>query len=317
MKIVFWGTSEFAARILSDLLAKSFEIVAVVTRLDMPQGRSLHLSPPPVKKFLIESGSKIPVHQPEKASTLEFSQILSSYNADLFLVVAYGEILRQNILDIPIKGCINIHTSLLPKYRGAAPIQRCLMDGSRESGITIIEMVRQMDAGDILAQSVVPIPENMNFGQLEEALLQECFTLVPKMIHDFDQYYKNKTSQDVNLVTFAAKILPVDMEINWNDSAQKNHDKIRALSPYPGAYCKVKIGDEFKRLKIKSSFVRLDLKGDPGSILSLNRELIIACSQGSLSLGDVQLEGKKMMTASDFLKGIHQKISFSLPDSSL
>ena len=317
MKIVFWGTSEFAARILSDLLSKSFEIVAVVTRLDMPQGRSLQLTPPPVKKFLIDSASEIPIHQPEKASKPEFAQILSSYNADLFLVVAYGEILRQNILDIPLKGCINIHTSLLPKYRGAAPIQRCLMDGCSESGITIIEMVRKMDAGDVIAQEVVSIPENMNFGQLEEALLQGAFNLVPKVINDFDQFYKNKTEQNENLVTFAAKILPDDMEINWNDSAQKNHNKIRALSPYPGAYCRVKIGDEVKRLKIKSSSVLLGLKRDPSSILSQNKELVIACSEGALSLGDVQLEGKKIMTAGDFLKGIHQKISFSLPASSL
>ena len=316
MKIVFWGTSEFSARILSDLLEKSFEIVAVVTRLDMPQGRSLHLAPPPVKKFLLDSSSKIPIYQPEKASTSEFAQILSSYNADLFLVVAYGEILRQNILDIPLKGCINIHTSLLPKYRGAAPIQRCLMDGCRESGITIIEMVRQMDAGDVLAQSVVPVPENMNFGQLEQSLLQECFTLVPKVINDFDRYYKNKTSQDANFVTFAAKILSGDMEIDWNDTAQKNHNKIRALSPYPGAYCKVMIGNEVKRLKIKSSLVSLDQKGGVGSILSQNQELVIACSEGALSLGEVQLEGKKMMMAGDFLKGIHQKISFSLPEVS-
>jgi len=317
MKIVFWGTSEFAARILSDLLAKTFEIVAVVTRLDMPQGRSLQLTPPPVKKLLLDSASKIPIYQPEKASTPEFAQILSSYNADLFLVVAYGEILRQNILDIPHKGCINIHTSLLPKFRGAAPIQRCLMDGCPESGVTIIEMVRKMDAGDILAQSVVSIPENMNFGELEEALLQECFTLVPKVINAFDQYYKNKTAQDENLVNFAAKILPNDMEINWKDSAQKNHNKIRALSPYPGAYCKVKIGEEIKRLKIKSSFICSDLKGDPASILSQNKELVIACCEGALSLGEVQLEGKKLMTAGDFLKGIHQKISFSLSNSSL
>ena len=313
MKIVFWGTSEFSARILSDLLAKSYDIVAVVTRLDMPQGRSLHLAPPPVKKFLLDSSSAIPIYQPQKASTPEFARILSAYDADLFLVVAYGEILRQNILDIPHKGCINIHTSLLPKYRGAAPIQRCLMDGCLESGITIIEMVRQMDAGDILAQSVVPVSPSMNFGQLEEALLQECFTLVPKVIDDFDEYYKNKFMQDLNLVSFAAKILPSDMEISWTDSAQRNHDKIRALSPYPGAYCRVMIGGEVKRLKIKSSLLCLNRNGDPGVVLSQNKELVVACSEGALSLGDVQLEGKKIMAAADFLKGVSQKISFRLP----
>lgn len=311
MKIVFLGTSEFAAHILKDLLDKSYNIVAVVTRPDRPQGRSLQRIPPPVKQFLVHTHSTLPVHQPEKASTLAFEQVLSAYEADLFLVVAYGEILRQHILDLPKKGCINIHASLLPAYRGAAPMQRCLMDGCKTTGITIIEMVRQMDAGDMLAQSIVDVPENMTLGQLEVKLLEECFTLVPKVIDHFDEYDQNKISQDPELVTFAAKITPEDQEICWGDSAKKNHDKIRALSPHPGAWCKIKVGNDVKRLKIKSSLALSDRKGEPGAILSQNKELIVACSEGALSLIEVQLEGKKAMSACDLLKGMQQAFSFN------
>lgn len=311
MKIVFLGTSEFAARILKDLLDKAYDIVAVVTRPDRPQGRSLQMVPPPVKQFLNDSHYSLPIHQPEKASTPDFEQVLSAYDADIFLVVAYGEILRQPILDLPKKGCINIHASLLPAYRGAAPMQRCLMDGCAKTGITIIEMVRQMDAGDMLAQAVVEVPENMTFGQLEVKLLEECFALVPKVIDNFDYYYQNKITQDPNQVTFAAKITPEDQEVHWSDSAKKNHDKIRAFSPYPGAWCKIKVGNDIKRLKIKSSLALSELKGDPGAILKQNKELIVACSEGGLNLVEVQLEGKKAMSAGDFLKGMQQSISFN------
>lgn len=310
MKIIFFGTSEFAARILKDLLEKSFNIVAVVTRPDRPQGRALQLVPPPVKKLLIDRQSSIPVHQPEKASTPEFQENLSHYDADLFLVVAYGEILRQTILDLPNLGCINIHASLLPSYRGAAPMQRCLMDGCAKTGITIIEMVRQMDAGDMLAQEEVEVPEEMNLGQLDATLIQLSCTLVPKVLQNFSEYFKNKVPQDPEKVTFAAKILPEELEINWNLPAKKIHDKIRALSPTPSAWCKVKIGEELKRLKVKSSSVVSGVDTMPGSMISINKEIVIACSKGALRLIEVQLEGKKSMIASDFLKGIHQEISF-------
>lgn len=312
MKIVFFGTSDFAARILKDLLNKSFDVVAVVTRPDRPQGRTLQLVPPPVKKLLIDQQSNLPVHQPEKASTPEFQEILSRYEADLYLVVAYGEILRQHILDLPKLGCINIHASLLPRYRGAAPMQRCLMDGCDKSGITIIEMVRQMDAGDMVAQTEVSISEDMNLGQLETKLMEASFELVPKVLRDFDSYFKNKIPQDPSQVTFAAKILPEELELNWNEPAKKIHDKICALSPSPGAWCKVKIGDDVKRLKVKSSSVILDATAPAGSIISLDKEIVIACLQGAIRLGEVQLEGKKAMSASDFLKGIHQNINFLL-----
>lgn len=310
MRIVFFGTSEFAACILQQLTAQAFEIVAVVTRPDRLQGRALQMRPSPVKKVLLDSHSHIPVYQPEQASAIESQQILAGYSADLFFVVAYGEILKQNILDLPVKGCINLHASVLPKYRGAAPIHRCIMDGCSESGITVIEMVKQMDAGDMLAVSKVDLTEDMNFGQLETKLLEASFDLVPRVIRDFDCYYKNKTRQDLSQVTFASKISPEDSEIKWTDSVSVNKNKIRAFSPLPGAWCTVFIGGEGKRLKITSCSVVHGSISMPGTILASSLYLDIACLDGVLRLHQVQLEGKKSMPSSEFLRGVTGKISF-------
>jgi methionyl-tRNA formyltransferase len=310
MKIVFFGTSEFAAKILFDLLKKKYEIVAVVTRSDKPQGRSLQMSYPPVKKMITSFDFQIPVLQPEKASTFEFEQILKGFNADLFLVVAYGEILKENILSIPVKGCINIHASLLPKFRGAAPIQRSILEGDSKTGVTIIEMVKKMDAGDMLAKEEVEITPNMNFEQVEQRLLDACYSIVPKVLDHFDVYYGNKQPQDEDLVTFANKITPSDLEINWFDNAEVNLNKVRAFSPYPGAFCKIKIGNDTKRIKIKNARLST-LNGSPGETIDGNKNLIVACCNGSLEILEVQLEGKKTISSIDFLRGLHHNITFN------
>ncbi|NDD57786.1 MAG: methionyl-tRNA formyltransferase [Chlamydiae bacterium] len=312
MKIVFFGTSSFSAQILQNLLAKSFNIAAVVTRPDKPRGRSLQLDCPPVKKYLQDASSHIPIFQPEKASAAEFEEILRTIEADLFLVVAYGEILKQNILDLPKKKCINIHASLLPSYRGAAPIHRCIMNGDKRTGITIIEMVRQMDAGDILAQESFEISKEMNFKDVEARLLEISYTLLDEILNHFDQFYAQKKAQDLDKVTFAAKISQEDLEIKWVDEASLIFNKIRAFSPSPGAWCKILIGSEIKRIKIFSSKSVQDYEKPPGSLIANEKELIISCLHGAIAPLEVQLEGKKRMSISEFLKGLNQKISFPI-----
>ncbi len=306
MKIVFFGTSVFAAEVLKHLQQqKDIEILAVVTRPDRPKGRSLSLSPPPVKEV-----SKAPVYQPKKASTDEFANILKKLHADLFVVVAYGEIIKANILQIPKLGCVNIHASLLPKYRGAAPIHRALMNGEKETGITIIEMVLQMDAGDMLEVVKTPVPDDMTFGELEKKLCELACIAIMNTIHHFQKGTVIKTPQDPNLVTFAAKLTPEDEIIDWNKPAKTIHNLIRAFSPRPGAWCKIKIGDEEKRLKIKRSLVIQEKSGPPKTFLSYGKEgWIVACGEQALQLLEVQLEGKNTLSTQDFLKGIHQKIS--------
>jgi methionyl-tRNA formyltransferase len=185
MKIVFFGTSSFAAKVLSNLIERGYQIVAVVTRPDRSKGRNLHASPPPVKEIASTFSSNIPIFQPEKASAPEFASLLKPLEADLFVVVAYGEIIKKNLLEMPTFGCINIHASLLPKFRGAAPIQRSLIAGEKETGITIIEMSPQMDAGDILAIEAIPISEEMTFGELEANLCDLSVKLLLNVISQF------------------------------------------------------------------------------------------------------------------------------------
>lgn len=305
MKIVFFGTSSFAARVLSFLNKHHQNIIAVVTRPDRPQGRSLVLLSPAVKEVAQKEIPHIPVFQPEKASTVDFATTLRALQPDLFLVVAYGEIIKTLLLEIPKKGSINIHASLLPKYRGAAPIQRCLMNGEKETGVTIMEMVLEMDAGDILAVGKIPIPLEMTFGQLESQLCELSGPLVLEVLKNIEQGRVKKISQNSADVTFAPKLLPQEEKINWHDPASKIHNQIRALSPFPGAWTYIQWGKEKKRMKIKRSEVVETMSGEPGSALLFSKEgWIVACQTGALKLLEVQLEGKKNMPVHEFMRGV-------------
>jgi methionyl-tRNA formyltransferase len=305
VRIVFFGTSAFAARVLSFLIERGDHVVAVVTRPDRPKGRSLTLSSPPVKEVAIQLDPLLHIHQPLKASTSEFAEILKTYHADVFVVVAYGEIIKHNILEIPKRGCINIHASLLPKYRGAAPMQRALMDGVSKTGITIIEMVLKMDAGDILEMAELPVSADMTYGELEEKLFPLACECLIKVLQDIKQSAVKRKHQEHSLVTFAAKITTDEAKIDWSLPAQTIHNLVRALSPAPGAWCWVEIGRERKRLKIiRSALAQAQLSdGVNDTIGSLLPDGIIVCGQGVLKILILQLEGKKAMSAEEFLRG--------------
>ena len=306
MNIVFFGTSQFAATLLECLLKHKLNIVAVVTRIDKPQGRSLKVGSPPVKELMQKSYPDIPVLQPLKASTPEFADHLKKYNADLFIVAAYGEILKSLILDIPFLGAINVHGSLLPKYRGAAPIQRCLINGDQETGVTIMKMVLAMDAGDMLEKSTVSLTSSTTFGELEQKLSEIACPALMKVIGQIKAGTVHPVPQDPSEVTFAAKITPAETEIKWNRSATDIHNLIRGISPQPGAWCWVEIGADKKRLKIKRSEV-VEGQGCFGeNLVFSDKEWIVACGTGALKLLEVQLEGKKSLPISDFLRGFHE-----------
>ncbi len=311
MKIVFFGTSPFAAKVLAQLIQKDYEIVAVITRPDRSKGRHLHSQSPPVKEIATRLKPGLPVLQPEKASAPEFADGLKPFEADLFIVVAYGEIIKKNLLGMPKLGCINIHASLLPKFRGAAPIQRCLMAGEKETGITIIEMSPQMDAGDILAMEAIPITEEMTFGELEPKLCDLSVKLLFQTIRQFEEGVIEKVAQDHTLATFAPKMTPEEEKIDWTKPAFAIHNQIRALSPTPGAWCQIKVGSEYRRLKIKSAALLKGLSGEPGAILNFGKEgWVVACGDNALRLTEVQLEGKKGMSAEECMRGIHHPVSF-------
>lgn len=312
MRIVFFGTSSFSVGILECLASLGHSIEAIVTRPDRPRGRDLRLQPCPVKEFSSHSLPNIPIFQPEKASTDLFCEELKKINPDLFLVVAYGEIIKSNLLSIPSLGCVNIHTSLLPAYRGAAPIQRCIMDGNLFSGVTFMEMALKMDAGDILKQEVVPISSEMNVVELEEALLCAAKKALPEFLLNFTSYYKKKTPQEESLVTFSPKITQEDCIIDWGKSVQSVHDQIRALSPYPGTFIRLRFGSEVKRLKILSSNIHQEPVEKTGVLLVDRTGMRISCKDGFLELLVVQLEGKKAMKTEDFLRGVSKHFSLEI-----
>ncbi len=313
MKYLFFGTSRFAATILEYLVSKEMVPVAVVTRPDRPQGRSLLLSAPPVKKMFQSLQLAIPLYQPEKASSPEMVEEFTRLGVDLFVVVAYGEILRQNLLNLPRFGAINVHASLLPKYRGAAPMQRCLMHGDAKTGVTIMEMVLQMDAGAMLKKVEMEVPEAMNCGELEEKLaLLACAPLI-EVIEGLGRAPLPKIEQDPSLVTFAPKIGVEEELLDWNLSGLVLHNKIRALSPTPGAWCWIRVGDEKRRLKIKKAVYMPEKSGAPGSVLVCGKEgLVVACAEGALCLLEVQPEGKRLMRSVEFVQGLQQLLSFTL-----
>ncbi len=310
MRIIFFGTSQFSAEILSFLKTLPVEIVAIVTRTDKPQGRDLKLGMSPVKQRSLAFFPEVPLLQPEKASSEVFCDKLHSFNADLFFVVAYGEILKSNILEIPSKGCVNVHTSLLPKYRGAAPIQRCLMSGETVSGVTFMEMVLKMDAGDVLLQEKVSIPLEMNAALLEEALLTASKKRLPEFLANLDVYRSQKSTQPESEVTFAAKITSEDCLLNPRENSEFLHNQIRGLSPFPGAYVKVQFGPQIKRLKILKSISRsVPVSYPPGYLWVKDSSLYMAADNSFLELLEVQLEGKKSMKVGEFLRGIPKQFS--------
>lgn len=313
MRIVFFGTSAFSVGILDCLRGLGHSLAAIVTRPDRQQGRSLKFKGSPVKEFALQFLPEVPLLQPEKASTEAFCQELKAFNADLFLVVAYGEILKQNILSIPSKACVNIHTSLLPKYRGASPIQSCLMNGDTVSGVTFMEMALKMDAGDVLKQEVVSVGFEMNAADLERALLDVSKNVLPEFLSSFDAYYMKKTAQDDKEATFVSKISSDDCVPDWSQSAEEIHNQIRALSPFPGVFIKLQFGSDVKRLKILSSQIEPFSSGDylePPGHLSLGRDSMkIFCKDALISFLSVQLEGKKVMQVGEFLRGTSKHFS--------
>jgi methionyl-tRNA formyltransferase len=300
IRVIFFGTPTFAAEILRYLLSHDVLVAGVVTQPDRPRGRTLQVTPSPVKEALLQQSPVTPLLQPEKASDEAFLEKLAALQADLYVVVAYGQILSQKLLVIPPLGCINVHASLLPKYRGAAPIQRCLMAGEKETGVAIQKIVRQLDAGDVIATAHVSIPPEMTAGELETSLCALSKPLLLQVLRRYEKGIPPATPQNHDLATYASKIELEEGEIHWNEPADAIHNRIRAFSPRPGAWCWQEPGK--KRVKILRSRI-VDQQGHPGALLT--RTGIVACGQGAIQLIEVQPEGKKPMSASDWLRGMN------------
>jgi methionyl-tRNA formyltransferase len=299
MRIVFIGAGEIGVPTLQALLKSEHEVVGVVTQPDKPVGRSQLIEPPPIKKAL--SGTNIPVLQPARIKDRQAIEEIRALRPDVIVVMAYGQILPRGVLEIPEIACLNLHASLLPRWRGAAPIQAAIAEGDREIGITVMYMDEGLDTGDILLQRTIDILPADTGGALHDRLAG----VAPEtLLESLDLLAKGKaprTPQDNAVATYAPKLKREDGKIDWSDPADAIERKIRAFDPWPGAFMTVST-DGTRNLKIFSATV-IDLRGKPGKILRSEAELVVAAGEDALSLGEVQLEGKRRMSAMEFLRG--------------
>lgn len=299
MRIVFMGTPDFAVESLNALVKAGHEVAAVITQPDRPKGRGNKLAFPEVKTRALELG--LPVHQPLKVKDDAFLELLRSYRPDVIVVVAYGRILPQAVLELPPHGCINVHGSLLPEYRGAAPIQRAVWDGRQESGVTIMQMDQGMDTGDILLQGRIPITNEDTTGTMFTKLAVLGGNLLVETLAKLQQGTLKAQKQAEGQATYAARILKEDEMIDWNKSAQAIFCQIRALSPTPGAYT-IWNG---QRLKIwKSCPLSKETGKKPGTVIEIGKDYLrVQTGQGCLDLLELQPAGKKTMPAKAFCNG--------------
>ena len=301
MKILFMGTPDFALFSLRSLVEAGENVIGVVTQPDKPKGRGYTLTPPPVKVYAMEK--EIPVYQPGTLRGEEFATLLSELAPDLIIVVAYGKILPANVLDYPKYGCINVHGSLLPAYRGAAPMQRAIMEGQSETGITTMMMDVGLDTGDMLFVGKVAIEENDNFETIHDKLGVCGAETLLDTIKVLREGTLTRTKQDDSLATYAAKIEKSDCLIDFTKSAMEVHNQIRGLSPIPLAFTYTPDG---KMLKIPTTEVakREGTLAPAGTVLSLaGGKIEVACGTGSIFVLSVLPEGKKRMAAADFING--------------
>lgn len=293
------GTPDFAVKSLNALVEAGHDVAAVITQPDRPKGRGNKLAFPEVKERALELG--LPVHQPVKVKDESFITLLQSYQPEVIVVVAYGRILPQAVLDLPPYGCINVHGSLLPEYRGAAPIQRAVWDGRQESGVTIMQMDAGMDTGDMLLQGSIPITDTDTTGTMFDKLAVLGGDLLVKTLAQLQEGTVSAQKQVEENATYAARILKEDEIIDWNKSAQAIFCQIRALSPAPGAYT---LCNE-QRLKIwKSRSAAKESGKKPGTIIEIGKDYFsVQTGQGCLEILELQPAGKKSMPAKAFCNG--------------
>lgn len=301
MRIVFMGTPDFAVGSLQALCEScKHEILAVVTQPDRPKGRGNKLLQTPVKEYALEQG--LTVYQPQKVKTPEFVELLHELQPELIVVAAFGQFLSKEILELPKYGCINVHASLLPKYRGAAPIQYAIIKGEKESGVTIMQMDIGMDTGAMLDKVVVPIAENTTMGELHDALREQGAALLLQVIDKIAAGTAVAEPQDDAQATYAT-LLDRSMEhIDWSKTAQEVHNLIRGFNPAPSTFTKLPNG---KSLKIwGSKMTDKSSAAAAGTVIETGKHsFFVACGEGVLEITEVQPESKKRMPAQVFLNG--------------
>ncbi|MES2499703.1 MAG: methionyl-tRNA formyltransferase [Pseudomonadota bacterium] len=309
MRIIFAGTPEFAVPALAALIAAGQEIVMVLTQPDRPAGRGMHLKASPVKQLALQH--HLPVFQPTSLKPAEVQAQIAESNADVMIVAAYGLIIPTPVLHMPKLGCYNIHASLLPRWRGAAPIHRALLAGDTETGVTIMEVVPALDAGAMISKGVVPITEHDTTQSLHDKLAIIGAELMVKTMQDLtDNSVLNSEIQDERLVTYAHKLEKSESAINWNNSATEISRQVRGFNPFPvataqfrGETCRIWFASA-----VKQDVSTQNLTTKIGQIIGLSPHIDVACEQGILRIHELQMPGGKRQTAQQFAQGQHVKL---------
>jgi methionyl-tRNA formyltransferase len=296
MRIVFIGSGAIGVPTLRALQKSEHDLVAVVTQPDKPVGREQKITAPPIKAALVES--KVSIFQPAKIKDPAAIEQVRALAPDVIVVIAYGQILPRTVLEIPKIACLNLHASLLPRWRGAAPIQASIAAGDRETGITVMYMDEGLDTGDVLLQRKIDILPTDTGGSLHDRLGEIAPEALLESLRLMGSGKAPRAAQDQSLATYAPKLNRESGRINWNETAEVIERKIRAYNPWPGAFSDL----ENRKLKIFASSI-VDLRGKPGEILRRDTEFVIAAADRALSLKEVQLEGKRRMSAAEFLRG--------------
>lgn len=298
MRVVFMGTPEFSVPCLRRLLADGHDVAGVFTQPDKPKGRGNVLTPPPVKVTAMEAN--VPVFQPKSMRDGEALEILRGLQPELIVVTAFGRILPKEILDFPEYGCINIHASLLPRYRGAAPIQWCVLNGETESGVTSMQMDVGLDTGDMLLQAKVPIGENMTSGELNDLLSDLGAQTMSETLDLLVKGELHPQKQDDSLSNYAPMLTKELCPLDFSLTAREIHNRIRGLNPWPLAT--IQVGE--KTLKVHASVLCTDAGGAAGQVMESGKRLVVSCGDGKcVELLTVQAQGKKAMPAADYLRG--------------
>lgn len=299
MRVVFMGTPDFAVGTLEAIIKAGHQVEAVVTQPDKPKGRGKNMQFPPVKEVALKYD--IPVYQPVKVKEEAFQQVLEKINPEVIVVVAFGQILPQSILSLPKYGCINVHASLLPKYRGAAPIQWAVIDGEKETGVTTMLMDEGLDTGDMLKKVVVPLEEKETGGSLFDKLAQSGAELLLATLEELEQGTCTRKKQNHALSTYAKMLDKKLGKIDFSKSAEEIERLVRGLNPWPSAYTTY----NGKTLKIwDADVIERQVDGAVGEVVEVNKkELLVKTGKGMLSLKELQLEGKKRMEIDAFLRG--------------
>lgn len=299
MRIIFMGTPDFSVPILSEILAQGHEVRAVYTRAPKPAGRGMELKQSPVHTLAARAG--IPVHTPKSLRNDEEYARFAAYDADVAVVVAYGLILPKTILDAPREGCLNIHASLLPRWRGAAPIQRAIMAGDVVTGVMVMKMDEGLDTGPIAMSERFAIGPQMNAQDVHDGLSRLGADLIVRALSAVARGSLHYVPQAQEGVTYAHKIDKAEARIDWHKSASEVHNHIRGLSPFPSAFCEIDVGRGPERIKILRAQIAQGA-GPAGTIL--DDVLTIACGQGAVRMTHVQRAGKAPLVAADFLRGM-------------